>query len=188
MIVDISEYLIYNIFAEGEDTHYKKRYSQMQIKQEGAAPITKNVIVVDEQGNEYEATYPKRAKGLVKNGRARFVGENKICLACPPDKILEEQKMSENISKNQVFDQIVDLQKNLESLDKILFKVQCVTDSQSYVEQEDGGAITLDYLPDVAMEKIKTIRDIALEREKTVNKMLDFYLKLYQDAETDDKD
>ena len=186
--IDISEYLIYNIFVEGEDTHYKKRYSQMQIKQEGAAPITKNVIVVDGQGNEYEATYPKRAKGLVKNGRARFVGENKICLACPPDKILEEQKMSENISKNQVFDQIVDLQKNLESLDKILFKVQLVTDSQSYVEQEDGGAITLDYLPDVAMEKIKTIRDIALEREKTVNKMLDFYLKLYQDAETDDKD
>ena len=154
----------------------------------GETPIEKNVIVVDKQGNEYEATYPKRAKGLVKNGRARFVGENKICLACPPDKILEEQKMSENISKNQVFDQIVDLQKNLESLDKILFKVQLVTDSQSYVEQEDGGAITLDYLPDVAMEKIKTIRDIALEREKTVNKMLDFYLKLYQDAETDDKD
>ncbi len=47
-------------------------------------PIEKNIIVVDEQGNEYEATYPKRAKGLVKNGRARFIGENKICLACPP--------------------------------------------------------------------------------------------------------
>ena len=59
-------------------------------------PIEKNVIVVDEQGNEYEATYPKRAKGLVKNGRARFVDENKICLACPPDKILEEEKMEEN--------------------------------------------------------------------------------------------
>ena len=61
-------------------------------------PIEKNIIVVDEQGNEYEATYPKRAKGLVKNGRARFVDENKICLACPPDKILEEEKMTENIA------------------------------------------------------------------------------------------
>ena len=38
----------------------------------GAKPIEKNVIVVDEQGNEYEATYPKRAKGLVKSGRARY--------------------------------------------------------------------------------------------------------------------
>ena len=38
--------------------------------------MTKNVIVVDEQGNEYGATYPKRAKGLVKNGRARFVRQS----------------------------------------------------------------------------------------------------------------
>ena len=57
-------------------------------------PIAKNVIVVDEQGNEYEATYPKRAKGLVKNGRARFVSENKICLVCPPNTILEDNVMS----------------------------------------------------------------------------------------------
>ena len=68
--------------------------------QEGATPIEKNVIVVDEQGNEYEATYPKRAKGLVKNGRARFVAENKICLACPPNENLEDNKMSENINTN----------------------------------------------------------------------------------------
>ncbi len=61
-------------------------------------PIEKNIIVVDEQGREYEATYPKRAKGLVKNGRARFVDENKICLACPPDNFeTEDIKMSENI-------------------------------------------------------------------------------------------
>ena len=146
-------------------------------------PIEKNVIVVDELGNEYEATYPKRAKGLVKNGRARFVGENKICLACPPDKILEENKMSNNINKNQVFNQIAELQKSLDSIDKILFKIQCVTDSQSYVEQEDAEPIPLDYLPDVAMEKIKSIREIVLEREKTINKMLDFYLKLYHDQD-----
>ncbi len=150
-------------------------------------PIEKNVIVVDEQGNEYEATYPKRAKGLVKNGRARFVGENKICLACPPGKILEENKMSNNINKNQVFNQIAELQKSLGSMDKVWFQIQCVTDSQSYVEQEDAEPIPLDYLPDVAMEKIKSIREIALEREKTINKMLDFYLKLYQDQDEEAK-
>ena len=58
-------------------------------------PIEKNIIVVDEQGNQYEATYPKRAKGLVKNDRARFVGENKICLACPSNRNLEDNEMSE---------------------------------------------------------------------------------------------
>ena len=59
-------------------------------------PIEKNIVVVDEQGNEYEATYPKRAKGLVKNGRARFINENTICLACPPNVELEDKIMSEN--------------------------------------------------------------------------------------------
>ena len=53
-------------------------------------PIEKNVRVVDEQGNEYEATYPKRAKGLVKNGRARFLDESTICLACPSDTVMED--------------------------------------------------------------------------------------------------
>ena len=63
-------------------------------------PIEKNVIVVDENGKEYEATYLKRAKGLVKNGRARFINENKICLACPPKNELEDKRMSENKNVN----------------------------------------------------------------------------------------
>ena len=82
-------------------------------------PIENNIVVVDEQGNEYEATYPKRAKGLVKKGRARFVDENTICLACPPNENLEDKEMSENtnvtdntvLTEKEVFDQIVLLQK-----------------------------------------------------------------------------
>ena len=84
----------------GGDTHYKKQspsvkgncHSCRKSNKKGRIPIVKNIRVVDEQGNEYEATYPKRAKGLVKNGRARFISENKICLACPPDKS-EDKKM-----------------------------------------------------------------------------------------------
>ena len=34
------------------------------------------------------------------------------------------------------------------------------------------------------MEKITAIREIVLEREKTINKMLDFYLELYQSEKT----
>ncbi len=55
--------------------------------------MPKNIAVVDENGNEYEATYPKRAKGLVKKGRARFINESTICLACPPDNISEDSTM-----------------------------------------------------------------------------------------------
>ena len=87
--------------------------------------------------------------------------------------------MPNTINKTQIFNQIVELQKSLESIDKILFKIQCVTDSQSCVEPEDGEPIPLDYLPDVAMEKVKAIHYIVSDREKTINKMLDFYLELY---------
>lgn len=59
-------------------------------------PIEKNIFVIDEQGNYYEATYPRRAKGLVKKGRARFVDEKTICLACPPNENLEDSIMEKN--------------------------------------------------------------------------------------------
>lgn len=57
----------------------------------------KTVIVIDEQGNKLESTYPKRAKGLIKNGRARVVDENTICLVdLPKNIILEDNKMNNN--------------------------------------------------------------------------------------------
>lgn len=83
-------------------------------------PIEKNVSVIDEYGNEYEATYPKRAKGLVKKGRARFVDDNTICLACPPD-IMEDTKMSDNNIKtkvNETAEPIEDVEK-IEEIEKI---------------------------------------------------------------------
>ena len=100
----------------GEDTHNKKRDPRYkkQIKSKGMTPITKNVIVIDEQGNEYGVTYPKRARGLVKNGRARFVEGNKICLACPPDNFLEENKMEDNrITARELLDQLSKIQEQI---------------------------------------------------------------------------
>ena len=40
--------------------------------------MTKNIIVTDANGDIIGTTYPKRAKGLVKNGRACFAGSNTI--------------------------------------------------------------------------------------------------------------
>lgn len=42
--------------------------------------MTKNVTVTDAQGNTIGVTYPKRAKGLIKNGRAIFVDDCTIRL------------------------------------------------------------------------------------------------------------
>ena len=83
------------LLRSGDGTHHKKQTSESS---QGGDTHRKNILVVDEQGNEYEATWPKRAKGLVKSGRARFVEENKICLACPPNTELEGKKMSDNMN------------------------------------------------------------------------------------------
>ena len=64
--------------------------------------MPKTVKVVDETGKEYEATYFKRAQGLVKKGRARFIDENTICLVCPPNQndLISEDKTMENTMKH----------------------------------------------------------------------------------------
>ena len=62
----------------------------------GMTPITKNINVIDAAGNQYEATYPKRAKGLVKKGRAIFIDEQTLCLDCPPSDNMEDNSMNSN--------------------------------------------------------------------------------------------
>lgn len=67
----------------------------------GVTPIEKNIRVLDELGSEYEATWLKRAKGLVKHGRARFINETTICLCVPPMmNQSEENNMSEHNMEN----------------------------------------------------------------------------------------
>lgn len=61
----------------------------------GMIPIEKNIIVVDDNGTVFESTWLKRANGLVKKGRARWLDEKTICLACPPEQ-MEDNKMENN--------------------------------------------------------------------------------------------
>ena len=143
------------------------------------APIEKNVRVFDEQGNEYEATYPKRAKGLVKNGRARFVGENTICLACPPDKIMEEKTM-ENTNKNiangvvngkptmaYILEQLEMLKENDGFLDKALEKLTNV---------KSGGPGDIG-----AQAQAKALKDAIVAHETTRQQLIALYGKMYDD-------
>lgn len=65
--------------------------------------MEKNVIVTDANGNQIGTTYPKRARGLVKSGRAEFAGDCQIRLlqALSPtviSNITEEQTMSKIIN------------------------------------------------------------------------------------------
>ena len=151
-------------------------------------PIEKNIIVVDEQGNEYEATYPKRAKGLVKNGRARFIDENTICLACPPDTKLEDKIMSEN--KNVIVEataktpieepQKLTINYVLEQIEKI----QNQTDHIGMALAALGNMVpkTNCTTPDVAgAEQAEAIAEVVESREATNQKLIALYGKMYDD-------
>lgn len=68
-------------------------------------PIAKNVIVTDEFDNRIGLTYPKRARGLIKNGRAEYVSDDRIRLlkgahAPSANNDTEDFKMSNVINFN----------------------------------------------------------------------------------------
>lgn len=60
------------------------------------------VAVFDEKGNKKGMTYPKRARGLIKKGRAVPCGENQIqlCGFCPSELNSEDITMSDNTINN----------------------------------------------------------------------------------------
>lgn len=67
--------------------------------------MAKNVIVTDEFDNQIGLTYPKRARGLIKNGRAEYVSDGRIRLlkgahAPSANNDTEDFKMSNIINFN----------------------------------------------------------------------------------------
>ena len=162
--------------------------------------MTKNISVVDEQGNKYEATYPKRAKGLVKNGRARFIDENTICLACPPNTELGDRIMSENkmdsINNTQVPAEVMNAAANLLNVkaeqqcpDKftmgyVLGKIEEISTDRSYITAaiSELGKMKSGGPGDIGTEEqAKAIGDIVKARETTNQRLLALYEKMYDD-------
>ena len=147
----------------------------------GATPIEKNVIVVDEQGKIYEATYPKRAKGLVKSGRARFVAENKICLACPPNQNLEDKNMSENTTTIENAQETKSIEITVEyalaQIEKILADTQHIYEALDALKDvhsagpEDIGA----------QSAAQGMADVVRCRETTNQQLIAFYQNMYED-------
>ena len=82
--------------------------------------MTKNITVLDDSGNVLGQTFPKRAKGLIKKGRARYKDEQTLILvACPPsDTTSEEHNMNhidhKNINASVDVDVNVDVNVNAE--------------------------------------------------------------------------
>ena len=148
-------------------------------------PIEKNIFVVDEKGNRYEATYPKRAKGLVKSGRARFVAENKICLACPPDINLEDKTMENNtntveatekngLTVRDIFVQLTILQNQLtENSQTSLHRLSDAIYSIGESEEENADR----------NEQVSAVCDVFRAREMTLQRLLEMYENMYFDMQ-----
>ena len=137
----------------------------------------KNIEVVDEAGNVYEPTWPKRAKGLVKNGRARFVEENRICLACPPDRITEDEHMSNSIFGEMT---VADI---LTRINNIINQTGYITSAfESLVKMGDGDSGDCG-APGNIMGKAKAeaIANVVQSRENTNQQILRLYEKMYDD-------
>lgn len=146
----------------------------------------KTVRVLDEAGNEYEATYPKRAKGLVKHGRARFTDDSQtaILLTCPPNQhmILEDNTMNEQINHTEVTENTAAeaytyeyALKQIELLTRQVDHIHLAISELGHLENEGtpcGGS---------AKSVAEGIADVVRCRETTAQKLIDFYAKMYED-------
>ena len=151
-----------------------------------ASTPQKTVRVLDEAGNEYEATYPKRAKGLVKHGRARFTDESQtaILLTCPPnqDMNLEDNTMNEQINHTEVTENSAAetytyeyALKQIELLTHQVDHIHLAISELGHLENEGtpcGGS---------AKSVAEGIADVVRCRETTAQKLIDFYAKMYED-------
>lgn len=100
--------------------------------------MTKNITILNAQGNMIGTTYPKRAKGLVKSGRAYFVDGSAIVLVCPPENSM--QKYQEDTDMETIDDMISEVighefEKNiLEGIEHIVTEVK--KGAEMYEENE----------------------------------------------------
>lgn len=142
----------------------------------------------------YEATYVKRARGLVKHGRARFIDENTICLARPPitegmDDRMESITDVINTTHPNVNDRPeAGMSEAALTLREILTRIDRIQADTSYLEAAlstlaqmvpaDAGA-----LPDIAGNaKAKAVAEAVSAREETNRQILQMLQQMYRDV------
>lgn len=116
--------------------------------------MEKNVIVTDANGNQIGTTYPKRARGLVKSGRAEFAGDCKIRLlqALSPTVI-------SNITEEQAMSKIINFYPR-----DFRFDPDCVSNAgQRIMISTDDGTIEMFEIGDWNWNWTQIIRDIDVE-------------------------
>ncbi len=141
--------------------------------------MTKNITVIDEKGNILYSTYPKRAKGLVRKGRARWIDADAIRLDAPSYD-MEDNTMANNIY--DVFDnqlsKMQDSLRNENGAAAMPVRIQILKTMEVFRAQEQGAKVIdmvkaqLDTMQS-ALNEEAPIPENALARETTRQKMLE---------------
>ena len=134
--------------------------------------MPKTIAVVDEQGNAYEATYPKRARGLVKKGRARFVSESMICLVRPPK--WEDKRMSTTLTIEMIFDQLTKIAESSAIMERTLRTLESMTSTDISTQPYSPGDIA-------GQARAEAVAEIFKCRETTNQQLIRLYEKMYDD-------
>lgn len=148
----------------------------------GKKPMEKNVSVIDETGKLIGTTYPKRAKGLVNSGRARYVScdsKDTICLTCPPDK-LEDNIMTDNSLENATINTLVKADNSVKasqnpytpSAEYALRMLEAITLDTDAIKQAAAK------VSDVTDNGVAHIIDA---REATNRELIKFYTQMYNE-------
>lgn len=161
-----------------------KKLNTFKNTTEGMIPMIKNIRVVDEQGNQYGATYPKRAKGLVKKGRARFINDDVICLACPPDIYLEDIIMNNDNIK--IEEEFAPTTSGKYTYEYALQQIEKITNDTTYVKEALKAIADMEPsdAPNGGMgdaARGTAIGEAINARESTNRKLIEFYSKMYED-------
>lgn len=156
------------------------------------SPASLKIEVVDSSGKIIGRTYEKRAKGLVKKGRARFTDENRITLLPSEDAHeytdtegykMDERINTENIENISEENGQYTVESVMQCMKKILDDTQYIKDALDNVaEIPSGDAGDCGSPGDIAGKaKAEAISTIVRERENTNQKLIDFYNKVYND-------
>ena len=148
--------------------------------------MTKNVIVLDENDNIAGQTYPKRARGLIRSGRAEFVDEGTIRHVTQPSaNYYDNERKDENMSEANNAQTIEKIENIKESP-----KVKNFNEKVKELEKkaEDAQAATEEQ-PDTIKKQLD-INDVAWRVDQIMDNLAertDKLMSLLEKADSDEK-
>ena len=139
--------------------------------------MEKNVTVLDETGAPRGTTWPKRAEGLVRSGRARRIDGNTIAMNAEPQTGKEGITMS---GINEIKENRENKEQNFndaknEKLQYVLDQIEKIANGEASLQKAIDSVLGLSGEDGSAAAKAAAIQGIVAAREETNRQLLHFY-------------